>query len=99
MQNGSLKIGVVQNYIFSPILPATIYQLQVDILKTFNELSNSDLLSIFTFARNATVVLAPRQSGMGPTVFQESEKGPEKEILLLLPLAQPLWYIIYTPLL
>ena len=56
MQNGSLKIGVVQNYIFSPILPATIYQLQVDILKTFNELSNykfldsSDLLSIFTFS-------------------------------------------------
>ena len=58
----------------------------MDILKTFNELSNYNFLdscsAFLHFLRNATVVLDPRQSGMGPIVFQESEKGPERENLL-----------------
>ena len=38
MQNGSLKIGVVQNYTHTFPYLTTIYQLQVEILQTFNQI-------------------------------------------------------------
>jgi hypothetical protein len=88
MQNGSLKIGVVQNYTHTnqhfPYL-TTIYPLQVDILQTFNQLSNykfldsCHLLSIFALCSwyNSNV-LASSQSGMGPTGFWGIRKGARK---------------------
>ena len=78
MQNGSLKIGVVQNYRHTFPYLTTIYQLQVDILQTLNQLSNYKLRPAQHFC---ILFVISRQSGMGSTVFQKSKKGSERDTL------------------